>query len=87
MSLEDFGMRLPDYEALRRGDTEATRMYCGSYTLVRTLPPAPFELYRCKGDIPSSFAKVELDNDIYPYDRDGFLLPQYWSLPRVEDQT
>lgn len=72
------------YRALR-GETEATRIYCGAYILVRTLPPAAFELYRCKGDIPSNYAKVLMDEGVYPYDRDGFLLPQYWSLPRVED--
>lgn len=70
-----------DYELMQRaiaGDKEAARMYCGSYTLIR--PRDSVLLYRCKGDVPDGFVKMETNHGVSVYDEDGFLLPQYWSL-------
>lgn len=57
------------------GDAEITRMYCGAYTLVESPNGG---LYRCKGDIPPNYTKVE-----GVYDIDGFLYSRFWSLPRL----
>lgn len=57
-----------------RGDTEATRMFCGSYTLV--VKNHTDKYYRCKGDVPMGFTKVQ-----HVYDKDGFLLSNFWTLP------
>jgi len=82
-----------DFELMRSvmsGDDMATRMYCGSYTLVIKLPINPKgnvrdQLYRCKGDIPVSCRLVKEIDGKSPYDKDGFLLPKFWSLPWLLD--
>lgn len=63
------------------GDEEACRMYLGSYTLVRPVD-SPF-LYRCKGDVPLGYVKVESVRGKSVYDKDGFLLSMFWILGRV----
>lgn len=67
--------------ALYDGDEEATRMYCGSYNLVRATNTK--KLFRCKGDIPSGYTEVKTDRGKRVYDKDGFLLPSYWALHRI----
>lgn len=65
------------------GDETATRIYCGNYNLVRSTKDE--KLYRCEGKTPAGYVPViEIDGE-YPYDEFGFLLPQYWTLPRLID--
>lgn len=65
-----------------RGDKEAARMYCGSYTLVTDRNG---NLFRCSDEIPSEFTKVLKIDNKYPYDENGFLLPEFWILPRINE--
>jgi hypothetical protein len=68
-----------DLELIRKallGDEEATKIYCGSYFLIKH--KYSNTLYRFDGEnIPLFFEQV---NNVY--DKDGFLLAKYWSLPR-----
>lgn len=68
------------------GDAEAVRLYCGSYALVKN---STGELFRCKGDIPEGYTKVDsISHGHYldpVSDADGFLFPKFWSLPRLQD--
>lgn len=78
-----------DYELMRKaleGNETAAKMYCGSYTLVECLNPVG--VFRCKGDIPEGYTRVDKVYDIQGreqpvYDNDGFLLPQFWTFPRI----
>jgi len=63
------------------GDETATKIYCGSYTLVRSQENA--QLYRCSEDKPPAGFNLVIWLPEGIYDKDGFLLSQYWSLPRV----
>jgi hypothetical protein len=63
-----------------KGDEQAARRYCGSYRLVRPLDSQ--ELYRAK-IVPDGYVEVPTRYDLSVYDDEGFLLPWYWSLPRV----
>jgi len=75
---------IDDLDLMRRaleGDPEAAKMYLGSYTLVKRVD-SPF-LYRCKGDIPFGYVKVESHHRESVYDKDGFLLPIFWGLRRI----
>lgn len=70
-----------DFDLLQKalkGDEEAAKMYCGSYTLVVHHNTNKF--FRCKGDIPEGYYKA---NGIHIYDKYGFLHPTFWSLPRI----
>lgn len=72
-----------------QGDEEACKIYCGSYMLVRKLPVewrtrTEGKLFRYKGDkAPSGYVQVLLLNGKNVHDKDGFLMSQFWSLPRV----
>jgi len=57
------------------GDLE-TRQYCGSYVLIRRV--ADGELFRCADPIPDGYTPVEDSTD-----EAGYLLPWFWSLPRL----
>lgn len=81
MSIDPFNLDL--YYKIFNGDEQAAKMYCGSYTLVRTIPPAEFQMFRCRGDVPRNFMEVLVDDGEVPYDSDGFLKRKYWSLPRI----
>jgi len=71
----------PDlYKKVVAGDIDATRMYCGSYTLV--MDPHG-ELFRCKGDVPRGYFRMEKYEGELVYDKDGFLLDRFWSLMRI----
>jgi len=73
-----------DFELMRKaisGGKTATKIYCGSYTLVRPIDSAL--LYRCKDDIPKGYVRVETHYGKSVYDMDGFLLPQFWILQRI----
>lgn len=68
-------------EIMRRalaGEGLYARMYCGAYTLVYRISDNGW--YRCKGDIPEGYAKVECP---IVYDEDGFLKPKFWCLPKI----
>lgn len=70
-------------EAALRGEEDAVKIYCGSYTLVRCW--ADGKLYRLKEDkVPDGCMECIVEHGEYVYDDDGFLLPKYWSLPRIE---
>jgi len=61
-----------------RGDEEAARLFCGSYTLICDFIGIKYRFEGEDKDIPAAYFKV-----IDVYDKDGFLLPEYWSLPRL----
>lgn len=63
-----------------RGDKESTRMYCGSYHLVMIGKSSG--LYRTKEVTPAMTEIKEYMGEPV-YDKDGFLNPIFWSLPRV----
>ena len=68
-------------EKVIAGDEMATKIYCGSYTLVR-----PFDsvlLYRCKDEVPKGYIRVDTHYGQSVYDKDGFLLSQFWILQRI----
>lgn len=65
------------YQALG-GNELATKMYCGAYTLVMD---GNGLLYRCKDVMPEGYFIPKMKTPVY--DKDGFLLSQYWSLPRI----
>jgi hypothetical protein len=55
------------------------KLYFGDYTLVRCIVSQ--QCYRWRGaQPPSGYLTVD-----HVYDRDGFLLRDYWSLPRVPE--
>lgn len=60
------------------GDEVAQKLYLGSYMLVMD---GRGNLFRCKGDIPNGYFVPRMRTPVY--DSDGFLLTQYWSLPRI----
>lgn len=62
--------------ALWTGDFDATRRYCGAYTLVRRA--ADGALFRGDRAIPNGYRPVSDSTD-----DEGYLLPQFWSLPRL----
>ena len=66
-----------------RGGKKATRIYCGSYYLIRHRDSR--KLYRCAGKTPLGYMSVIHDGNESVYDKDGFLLPKYWLLPRIID--
>lgn len=66
------------------GDEIAAKMYCGSYTLVQRISDGKW--FRCKGDIPKDFTRIDTVLMKSVYDKDGFLKPKYWSLPRTYDK-
>jgi hypothetical protein len=64
-----------------RGDRLATKLYCGSYDLVRD--PRTKKLFKTKSDMQPGFIPVRELNRQPVYDSDGFLLQKYWGLPRL----
>ena len=73
-----------DFELMKMavaGDEVAAKIYCGSYTLVR--PVDSILLYRCKGEVPDGYIRVESHYGKSVYDKDGFLLPKFWILQRI----
>jgi len=82
--LKDLNLNLDIGERALHGDAEATRLYCGSYLLVRQKEGKDSaKFWRCKGDIPSGYIEVKKINGESVYDSEGFLLPQYWSKSRI----
>lgn len=70
-------------QAALRGDENETKMYCGSYALVIR----DGQLYRCREDPPpNGYTAVTLCGGQPVHDNDGFLQPQFWSLPRIDDR-
>jgi len=65
------------------GDYDAQRMYCGSYTLVQQISTGKW--FRCKGDVPEGFTRIDVVLLKSVYDTDGFLIERYWALPRIGD--
>jgi len=61
--------------AAMAGDEDAARRYCGSYILVHDEAD---KLFRCDGEPPRGYHRI-----VGGTDADGFLRPEYWSLPRV----
>jgi len=74
-----------DYELMRKaieGDKDAARVYCGSYMLVRNTETGELLRHNEDLEIPPLHNEVLWDGgDVY--DKDGFLKPCYWSLPRT----
>jgi hypothetical protein len=62
--------------ALYSWDHDAVRRYCGAYVLLRRA--ADGALCRCDGPIPDGYEPIADSTD-----EDGFLLPRFWSLPRL----
>jgi histidinol phosphatase-like enzyme len=62
------------------GDEQATKIYCGSYKLVMITEKSG--MYRTK-EIKSPMIEVKTYMDKPVYDKDGFLHPVFWSLPRI----
>ena len=73
-------------EKALNGDKFAARLYCGSYDLYRSDTD---KLYRVKGDAPSTWSQVTHvrigGRTVSVNDKDGFLISDYWSLPRCID--
>jgi hypothetical protein len=79
----------PIYKRALEGDKEATKMYCGSYMLVRRkynkLVKDLRDVYRYKGDKPpNGYVEVKLWYGEPVYDKDGFLISRFWSVARLE---
>jgi len=62
------------------GDEEATKMYCGSYKLVMITSSSG--MYRTK-ELRPAFVEIKEYVGRSVYDKDGFLMPVFWSLPRL----
>jgi hypothetical protein len=75
-----------DEELMRQalaGEEVATKIYCGSYMLVKNKETK--QLYRHKGETaPEGFTEI-LYWDGPVYDKDGFLAMRFWSLPRTNE--
>lgn len=65
------------------GDAEAARQYCGCYQLIQNTKNK--KLYRCQGTIPKEYTRVTSLYGQPVTDAQDFLLPKYWSLPRIID--
>lgn len=63
-----------------QGDAEATRKYCGSYKLVMVTDTSG--MYRTK-ELRAAHTEIKQYAGHSVYDEDGFLLPIFWSLPRI----
>lgn len=72
-----------DFNLLQKaiaGDEVATKMYCGSYKLVMLSNSSG--MYRAK-ELTPAMTELKTYAGQSVYDKDGFLLPVYWSLPRL----
>lgn len=78
----------PDYDLMREamnGNLLATKILCGSYSLVRHIDSK--SRYRFDGEddsVPDGYEKLTVYAGASVYDKDGFLKPCYWSLPRIK---
>lgn len=81
--MQDVLLNLDLFYKVIEGDEVAAKLYVGSYILITTNQR---EYFRFKGDdneIPKGYYKAD---NIQSLDNDGFLLLQYWSLPRINPQ-
>ncbi|MET0787312.1 MAG: hypothetical protein ABWY25_11475 [Paenisporosarcina sp.] len=66
-----------------RGEPQATKQYCGNYFLIQRISNG--RLYRCRGKAPDEFRILSYYDGKSIFDDEGYLLDQFWMLPRIID--